>query len=146
MPLPDDGVIASRLAESAHTGQSARMRLATKASVYTTLATCILLSCSDDGGTTRGDSKCITAANAKVCGAVDEGRLAMTAEGLKPGSTLRINVEGQGPAEWTVSETGGLISDPGVLGFLSYNGAIGTVVIEATAEDGTSLAGEVVLD
>jgi hypothetical protein len=32
------------------------------------------------------------------------------------------------------------------LGFLTYDGSIGTVLIEATAEDGTSLAGEVVLD
>lgn len=122
------------------------MGLATNVSLSAALATCILVSCSDDGGTRAGDSRCISAADAKVCGAVDEGRLAMTAEGLKPGSTLRIIVEGQGPAEWTVSETGSLISDSGVLGFLSYNGAIGTVAIEATAEDGTSLAGEVVLD
>jgi hypothetical protein len=122
------------------------MRLTTKCSLFTTLVTCMLVSCSDDGGTRGGDSTCISAANAKVCGAVEEGRLTMTAEGLKPGSTLRINVEGQGPAEWTVSETGSLISAPGALGFLTYDGSIGTVLIEATAEDGTSLAGEVVLD
>lgn len=116
------------------------------ASIYMTLATFILGSCSDDGGTQNRDARCITTASAQVCGANDGGRLVMTAEGLKTGSTLRINVEGQGPAEWTVSETGSLISDPGALGFLNYSGVIGKVSIEATAVDGTSVTGQVLLD
>lgn len=70
----------------------------------------------------------------------------MTAEGLEVGSVLRIDVEGQGPAEWTVSETGALLAAPGALGFLSYDGTIGTVSIEATALDGTPIAGRIVLD
>lgn len=111
-----------------------------------TLATCILGACSDESGTRVGDSKCVTAASAKVCGTLDRGRLVMNADGLKAGSTLRINVEGQGPAEWTVSETGELVSDPGTLGFLNYSGTIGAVSIEATADDGTPVTGQVVLD
>lgn len=114
--------------------------------IYMALVTFSLGSCSDDGGTQDGDARCITTASAKVCGAVDGGRFVMTAEGLKTGSTLRINVEGQGPAEWTVSETGSLISDPGALGFLTYSGVIGKVSIEATADDGTSVTGQVLLD
>ena len=114
--------------------------------IYMTLVTCIVGSCSAGGGTQDGGADCVTTASARVCGAVDKGRLVVTADGLKPGSTLRINVEGQGPAEWIVSEKGNLIDIPGALGFLSYSGEFGTVFIEATAADGTLVSGEVFLD
>lgn len=106
----------------------------------------VIGSCSRDTRTQGSVPACITIRTAQVCGTVDEGRLVMTAEGLEPGSTLRVDVEGMGPAEWRVSEAGTLAGTPGQLGFLTYTGAIGTLTIEATADDGALLTGEVILD
>ena len=114
--------------------------------IYMTLATCIVGSCSAGGGTQDHGADCVTTASARVCGAVDNGRLVVTADGLKPGSILRVNVEGQYPVEWIVSEKGNLTDLPGALGFLSYSGKFGTVSIEAIAADGASVSGEVFLD
>lgn len=134
------------LAATTVTGHHDRMIRTARVWVFMALATCILGSCSAHGGRPDGSAKCVTTDSAQVCGAIDGGRLVMTADGLQAGSVLRIDVEGLGPAEWTVSDSGDLINPPGELGFLIYSGQFGTISIEATGADGDLVAGEILLD
>lgn len=96
-------------------------------------------------GARDADVECIEIAKAKVCGAVEDARLVMSAEGLKAGSLLRIQLEDAGPAQLTVSENGTLLPEAGSRGFLSYDGTFGKLSIEATAADGTPIVGEILL-
>lgn len=100
-----------------------------------------LAACSDDGS-----AECLSSGPARVCGEVDEGALRMTGEGLQPGSTVRIDVAGAGPAEWTVSDDGTIENEPGSLGFLNVTGTFGTITVAAVAEDGSPIDGTITLD
>jgi hypothetical protein len=106
---------------------------------------CAVAACSDDA-TDVDSAQCVASGQARVCGDVVDGALAITSEGLRPGSTVRINVEGAGPAEWTVSDDGTIENDPGSLGFLSVTGTFGTITVDATADDGTAINGTITLD
>ncbi len=106
---------------------------------------CAVAACSDDA-TDTDSAQCVASGQARVCGDVVGGALAITSEGLRPGSTVRIDVEGAGPAEWTVSDDGTIENEPGSLGFLSVTGSFGTIIVAAVAEDGTPVAGTITLD
>lgn len=100
-----------------------------------------LAACSD-----AGSAVCLSSGAARVCGEAVEGALRMTGEGLQPGSAVRIDVAGIGPAEWTVTDDGTIENEPGSLGFLSFTGSFGTITVAAVADDGTPVAGTITLD
>lgn len=103
-------------------------------------------SCADDRDLRDSGAPCLSVAEARICAQVDRGRLVMTAEGLEAGSLLRISMEGIGPAEWMVSETGTLIQEAGSIGFLSYNGTFGEISVEAISKNGSPVVGRIVPD
>jgi hypothetical protein len=85
---------------------------------------------------------CISRADASVCAQVNEGALTLVGTGLQPGSVVQAVFDGEGPMEWAVSGSGELLSDQGEVGWLSMT-PVRVVAIEATANDGSRLEGDI---
>lgn len=93
----------------------------------------------------------MAADSARVCAEVAEGRLSFTADGLEPGSVVRLDLDLKGfdrTDEYVVGPDGTLTDfASGALGYLSFSGDFsGVVDVRATAADGSSLAGSLKID
>ncbi len=103
-------------------------------------------------GCANGDeAACVAAHSARVCAEVSEGRLSFNAEGLEPGSVVRLDLDLEGldrTDEYVVGQDGDLTDfATGTLGYLSFSGNFsGVVEVRATAADGSSLAGSLKID
>ena len=98
--------------------------------------------CSGDSSSV-GDA-CLAQADARVCALVDEGALTLTGTGLQPGSVVRAVFDGAGPMELAVSASGDLVDDRGSLGWLSLT-PVRVVAVEAVANDGSPLDGDIIM-
>ena len=100
-------------------------------------------SCSGDDPSSVGDA-CVAKADASVCAVVDEGALTLIGTGLRPGSVVRAVFDGEGPMELAVAGSGDLVNDHGAVGWLSVT-PVRVVAIEATANDGSPLDGDITM-